>query len=164
MKSLITKFSQWLTAILLSALGFSACSDSKSEWDMPLMYGSPTVDYKTEGRVTDSENNPIPGLKIVLTEKPRNYSNIDNIVTQTLTTDAEGKFISEKILEPVNYFGTLTITDIDGEANGGEFKEQTVELWDLETTIDKSNQDDWYWGVVTFEANITMLKQEEGNE
>jgi hypothetical protein len=77
---------------------------------------------------------------------------------------AVAKFISEKILEPVNYFGTLTITDIDGEANGGEFKEQTVELKDLKKTIDKSNQDDWYWGVVTFEANITMLKQKDSNE
>lgn len=161
MKSLITKFSQWLTAILLGALGFSACSDLDNE--QFYMYGSPTVDYQTEGRVTDTENNPIQGLRVELTEHYHDDGEY-KVTTQTLTTDAEGKFISEKILEPVNYFGTLTITDIDGEANGGEFKEQTVELWDLETTIDKSNQDDWYWGVVTFEANITMLKQEEGNE
>lgn len=161
MKSLITKFSQWLTAILLGALGFSACSDLDNE--QYYMYGSPTVDYQTKGCVTDTENNPIQGLRIELTEHYHDDGEY-KVTTQTLTTDAEGKFISEKILEPVNYFGTLTITDIDGEANGGEFKEQTVELRDLKTTIDKSNQDDWYWGVVTFEANITMLKQEEGNE
>ena len=163
MKTSITKFSQWLTAILLGALGFSACSDSKSLWDIPLMYGSPTMDYQTKGCVTDTESNPIQGLRVELTEHYHDDGDY-KVTTQTLTTDAEGKFISEKILEPVNYFGTLTITDIDGEANGGEFKEQTVELKDLKKTIDKSNQDDWYWGVVTFEANITMLKQEEGNE
>ena len=133
------------------------------EWDIPLMYGSPTMDYQTKGCVTDTENNPIQGLRVELTE--HYHDDGDNkVTTQTLTTDAEGKFISEKILEPVNYFGTLTITDIDGEANGGEFKEQTVELKDLKKTIDKSNQDDWYWGVVTFEANITMQKQEDSNE
>lgn len=161
MKTSIAKFSQWLTAILLGALGFSACSDLEN--DQPDMYGTPTMDFQTKGCVTDTENNPIQGLRVELTE--HYYDDGDyKVTTQTLTTDAEGKFISEKILEPVNYFGTLTITDIDGKANGGEFKEQTVELKDLKKTIDKSNQDDWYWGVVTFEANITMLKQEEGNE
>lgn len=162
MKSRITKFSQWLTAILLSALGFSACSDSKSEWNTPLMYGSPTVDYQTEGRVTDSENNPIPGLKVVLTEKPRNYSNIDNIVTQTLTTDADGKFTSEITRGTDGYSGTLTITDIDQEENGGYFSEETISLDDVEssTKILKEGADI----ATTFHVNVSLERQESDGE
>ena len=162
MKSLITKFSQWMTAILLGALGFSACSESRPEWDIPLMYGSPTVDYQTEGRVTDSENNPIPGLKVVLTEKPRNYSNIDNIVTQTLTTDADGKFTSEITRGTDGYSGTLTITDIDQEENGGYFSEETISLDDVEssTKILKEGADI----ATTFHVNVSLERQEPDGE
>ena len=162
MKSRITKFSQWLTAILLSALGFSACSDSKSEWNTPLMYGSPTVDYQTEGRVTDSENNPIPGLKVVLTEKPRNYSNIDNIVTQTLTTDADGKFTSEITRGTDGYSGTLTITDIDQVEIGGYFSEETMSLDDVESSskILKEGADI----ATTFHVNVSLERQESDGE
>ena len=160
MKSRITKFSQWLTAILLSALGFSACSDLDNE--QRYMYGSPTVDYQTEGRVTDSENNPIPGLKIVLTEKPRNYSNIDNIVTQTLTTDADGKFTSEITRGTDGYSGTLTITDIDQEENGGYFSEETISLDDVEssTKILKEGADI----ATTFHVNVSLERQEPDGE
>ena len=158
MKTSITKFSQWLTAILLGALGFSACSDLEN--DQPDMYGTPTMDFQTKGCVTDTENNPIQGLRVVLTEK----YNSNKEATQTFTTDAEGKFTSEKVYSTIDYSGTLTITDTDGEANGGEFKEQTINLKDVKSTIDESAKDGWYWGVVTFEANITMLKQEDSNE
>ena len=67
MKSSISKLSKWLTAILLGALGFSACSDLDN--DQPDMYGTPTMDFQTKGCVTDTENNPIQGLRVVLTEK-----------------------------------------------------------------------------------------------
>lgn len=66
MKTSITKFSQGLTAILLGALGFSACSDLEN--DQPDMYGTPTMDFQTKGCVTDTENNPIQGLRVELTE------------------------------------------------------------------------------------------------
>lgn len=158
MKTSITKFSQWLTAILLGALGFSACSDLEN--DQPDMYGTPTMDFQTKGCVTDTENNPIQGLRVVLTEK----YNSNKEATQTFTTDAEGKFTSEKVYSTIDYYGTLTITDTDGEANGGEFKEQTINLKDVKSTLDESAKDGWYWGVVTFEANATMLKQEDSNE
>lgn len=158
MKTSITKFSQWLTAILLGALGFSACSDLEN--DQPDMYGTPTMDFQTKGCVTDTENNPIQGLRVVLTEK---YDS-NKEATQTFTTDAEGKFTSEKVYSRIGYSGTLTITDTDGEANGGEFKEQTINLKDVKSTLDESTKDGWYWGVVTFEANATMLKQEDSNE
>lgn len=158
MKTSITKFSQWLTAILLGALGFSACSDLEN--DQPDMYGTPTMDFQTKGCVTDTENNPIQGLRVVLTEK---YDS-NKEATQTFTTDAEGKFTSEKVYSGVGYSGTLTITDTDGEANGGEFKELTINLKDVKSTTDESTKDGWYWGVVTFEANATMQKQEDSNE
>ena len=59
MKAKLSNASQWILTAIISLLGFSGCS---KEEEIPLMHGSPTVDYKAEGCITDEAGNPIEGI------------------------------------------------------------------------------------------------------
>ena len=58
--------------ILLSALGFSACGeaaigdgttkDGGDSQEIPVMYGTPTIEFTVRGKVTDSEGVHIEGI------------------------------------------------------------------------------------------------------
>ena len=59
------KTNKWMTRLLsgaLVALGFTACDDENNgdyPDDYPLEYGSPSVEYRVKGTVTDEAGNPI---------------------------------------------------------------------------------------------------------
>ena len=60
MKTKLSQLTQWLLTTVIALLGFSSCDPL----DHPVMYGSPTADYKAEGVVTDEDGNPIEGIQI----------------------------------------------------------------------------------------------------
>ena len=55
----------------------------------------------------------------------------------------------------------LSVEDIDGAANGGEFEEQTIEL-DFSKVEAKGDKDAWYEGTKSLEKQIVM--QEKSDE
>ena len=55
----------------------------------------------------------------------------------------------------------LSVEDIDGTANGGEFEEQTIEL-DFSKVEAKGDKDAWYEGTKSLEKQIVM--QEKSDE
>ena len=91
---------------LLICLGFKsvvACHGTTEE------YGTPYAEYEVKGRVSDAEGTPIQGIRVSMGESQGRY--MDSVAV----TDAEGRF------HVIHQF-----TDIDGEAGGGLFDEQTV--------------------------------------
>ena len=50
----------------LVALGFTACDNETTDDVYPLEYGSPSVDYRVKGIVTDEAGNPIENIRVII--------------------------------------------------------------------------------------------------
>ena len=130
---------KWNVETLLSGalalLGFTGCSDIN---DAPDLYGTPSVDYRVLGTVTDTQGNPLEGIQVVM-DNPWIVSyldeggkeilpKVDTINMKTLPdmvyTDKKGQFSGLKTMAGSSYKLTVEFRDIDGEANGGEFKSE----------------------------------------
>jgi len=112
--------------LILLLLGFSGMFYSCYK------YGMPIATYEINGIVTDKKSKPIQDIRVV---RQTYYDSND-----TLYTNSEGKFYY-KYWDEVNQ-AYLTIEDIDGEANGGEFKpvELTVKFSDADRVNKKDNK------------------------
>lgn len=104
--------------ILSAAAGLTAMSCMALPFDME------SIDerdiYAIEGTVSDSNSNPIEYIMVTLDWGT-------GLEPDVLYTSSEGKF-KTNIPEPfigVESSVTLTLTDIDGEKNGGEFETLT---------------------------------------
>jgi putative lipoprotein (rSAM/lipoprotein system) len=106
MKKPIIKLFDKLILLLLGMSGiFYSC----------MKYGMPVDEFEIYGTVTDKEKNPIENIRVT------------NLDIKPLYTSADGKFRLKS--EELEYHSTLLkFEDIDGEANGGEFMTQEVEV------------------------------------
>lgn len=145
MKKIITKS--------LSILGFTlpvvGC--------VPVMYGSPSTTYEVKGKVLDNEGNPINGIKIALQDDATDPNPYEIAESQSLE-NGDYKISNTTFPRSKLY---LSVEDIDGAANGGEFEEQTIELdfSKVEATGDKG---EWHYGTKSLEKQIVM--QEKSDE
>ena len=116
----------------LALLGFAGCSNIN---DAPDLYGTPSVDYKIIGTVTDEQGKPLKDIQVIV-KNPNGWSYYDDntsreslppqVIPDTLYTDKDGKFTSNNVHAiSVSKF-TVEIQDIDGEANGGEFLQKQL--------------------------------------
>jgi len=127
---------KWNVEALLSGalalLGFTGCSDIN---DAPILYGTPSVDYRVLGTVTDEEGKPLEGIQVVM-ENPYAWYYYDEngkpieskrnpetgrMTPDTVYTNKDGKFTSYKTTGIGDSDLVVILQDIDGEANGGEF-------------------------------------------
>ena len=127
----MNKKKRWNVESLLSGalalLGFAGCSNIK---DAPDLYGTPSVDYKVIGTVTDEQGKPLKDIQVIV-KNPNGWSYYDDntsreslppqVIPDTLYTDKDGKFTSNNVHAIGISKFTVEIQDIDGEANGGEF-------------------------------------------
>ena len=116
---------------------------------VPVMYGSPSTTYEVKGKVLDNKGNPINGIKIALQDDatdPNPYEIADYKIRNTT-------FPRSKLY--------LSVEDIDGAENGGEFEEQTIEL-DFSKVEATGDKDEWYNGTKSLEKHIVM--QEKSDE
>jgi len=115
MKKTLIKFFDKIILLLLGLSGtFYAC----------YKYGMPVDEYELRGTVTDSSLTPIRDIRI-----------IDERERDTLYTDATGKFVINSWI--MGDMVRLKLEDIDGEANGGEFRPTTVNVKFTEKDIVK---------------------------
>lgn len=124
---------------------------------VPVMYGSPSTTYEVKGKVLDNEGNPINGIKIVLQDDATDPNPYEIAESQSLEN---GDYKIRNTTFPTNKL-YLSVEDVDGTANGGEFEEQTIELdfSKVEATGDKGA---WYEGTKSLEKQIVM--QEKSSE
>ena len=110
----------------LALLGFAGCSNIK---DAPDLYGTPSVDYKVLGTVTDEQGKPLKGIQVVVNDPnlgSYDESGTHQEIPDTLYTDKDGKFTSNNVHAIGISKFTVEIQDIDGEANGGEFLQKQL--------------------------------------
>ena len=138
---------KWNVEALLSGalalLGFTGCSDIN---DAPNLYGTPSVDYRVLGTVTDAQGTPLEGIQVVM-ENPYAWCYYDEsgkpieskrdlesgkMFPDTVYTDKNGKFISYKTAGSSDSKLMVKIQDVDGVANGGEFQSESFTKNELE--------------------------------
>ena len=132
----MNKKKRWNVESLLSGalalLGFAGCTNIN---DAPDLYGTPSVDYKIIGTVTDEQGKPLKDIQVIV-KNPNGWSYYDDntsreslppqVIPDTLYTDKDGKFTSNNVHAiSVSKF-TVEFQDIDGEANGGEFLQKQL--------------------------------------
>ena len=103
---------------LLICLGFKSLTACEVFYGTD-EYGTPYAEYEAKGRVSDSEGTPISGIKVSM--------GVEDYMDSVAVTDADGRFhvIHDTFPLDDNTFD-IQFTDIDGEAGGGLFEEQTV--------------------------------------
>lgn len=162
MKVKLNHWYNWMTGVLLSLLGFSSCS--KNEIDDPgndiCLYGTPTTHYIIKGKVTDTDGKPINGVKV---EANDTYGDRRRPLTESVYTDEKGEYSANGVGISSDGQGNIllevTFEDVDGEANGGTFANDTVRGKDM--TIEKVKDGDGAWNRGTYEitANKTMKRK-----
>lgn len=150
MKSEPVSFVNRILAAILVLLGFSACGEGKEPMEE---YGTPSVSYQIKGTVTDKDNAPIKGIKVVISDE-RKYDT-DDI---TVYTDADGKFTGPHTYSFSLYGQTVTFEDVDGEDNGGRFKSATLGIDDM-TAKKVEEGGHWYSGDYEVTADVKLEKE-----
>ena len=146
---------------MLSALGFSACSDIENgdkksdDWqDIPCMYGTPTTEFVVKGKVTDSAGVPIKGIVI----SSKGINSFDDGSGLSAVTADDGTFTTNKMRE-FGVLGTLIFTDTDGVANGGDFATLEVDIAKLPKSQTKEGDGAWNMGGYEVTADVKLRKK-----
>lgn len=157
-----------IVGAILTFLGFGGCSEVSKIIEPRAEYGMPHANYKIIGEVTTEEGNPIPGIKV-------KYSRLeytdDNGVKQYYQTE-DNEFLTDKdgkVNARANDWSTepreitITLEDIDGEANGGEFQAVVLSEEDLSIDFEKDKNGSWHQGdyTISFAAKLKSAASEE---
>ena len=166
----MNKKKRWNVESLLSGalalLGFAGCSNIK---DAPDLYGTPSVDYKVIGTVTDEQGKPLKDIQVIV-KNPNGWSYYDDntsreslppqVIPDTLYTDKDGKFTSNNVHAiSVSKF-TVEIQDIDGEANGGEFLQKQLTKNDFNEKRIKKGKG-FYKGEYEYSKTVQLKRKDK---
>ena len=122
--------------------------------DVPCMYGTPVVEFSVKGRVVDADANPIPNIEVT-------WGNMYDMYGKTVTAE-DGTFHYKN--EEIGFEMTdvvLTFTDVDGEANGGDFETEDVQVPLMQTDPGDGN---WDCGDYSAEDVVVVLDRKANAE
>ncbi|EPT32848.1 putative lipoprotein, rSAM/lipoprotein system [Bacteroidetes bacterium oral taxon 272 str. F0290] len=152
MKKVFKRYLTFFLSGILSLLGYSSCSSIGNGEDE---YGCPISDFILKGTVTDEQGSPIEGIQVV-----GKYQNEGGAMhpADTLYTDKNGNYLKKtKPMAPPKAIA-VTFTDIDGEAHGGTFKNDSTSNENIEIVRTKKGKG-WYSGEFTVTVNKALKKQ-----
>lgn len=150
-------FTNKILAGLLSLIGFSLAS-----CDIEEEYGCPYANYEIKGKVVDEGGNAIPGIQVSISQSPMEN---EYLRADTVISTPSGTFTSQP---PTYSFGgnvtfKITAKDIDGEANGGLFKDEETEVAFKKEDL-KGASGDWFYGSAQKNVTVTMRKEGTGDK
>ena len=156
------RFNRWYNVVLtalLSVLGFGCSSDEPEEYGTILVeYGTPYADYIFKGTVTDEAGTPVQGIKTSLKSVFDNDNEHYVFGLDSVETDVSGSY-------QLKYVGTqdrglkIIVEDIDGEANGGEFLSDTLDIDYNKAVQTKKSDEFWYEGAYDISQDIKLKKK-----
>lgn len=134
---------------ILGLLGFSACDNENTVE----MYGVPTVDFAVDGKVADSNGNPIEGIQVTCEED--GY--------ESVSTGEDGRFFFQRtgFGQGVPFTKNLQFRDVDGSENG-EFANEELSLTFTEEDRTEKDKGSWYNGA--FEKDGVEVSLDEKSE
>jgi putative lipoprotein (rSAM/lipoprotein system) len=144
---------------LLALLGFAGCDGSDPWGGGRVEYGTPHASFEIKGRVTDEAGKPIEDIKVIVQDAEWGDPEYPAGVG---ITDAGGYYNIDG-----SWFGddtlAISVEDIDGDKNGGEFAPETLEI-----NIEDENYvggESWNRGKVTKTADFELeLKPQEDED
>ena len=159
------RFYRWYNAVLtvlLSMLGYG-CSSSDDPLDMygtPVVeYGVPHADYIIKGRVTDEAGVAVQGIKTSLKQLNQTEGGTMAFGIDSIQTNELGAY-QLKYTGMWRVDNKLIVEDIDGEANGGEFLSDTLDLdYKKAVQIEKGDAR-WYDGVYEVTQDVKLKKKQ----
>ena len=156
------RFTRWYNATLttlLSMLGLGCSSDEPVMYGPYVpMYGVPATEFLYNGLVTDEAGTPVQGIKtsvkivIPLSDGKKEVYGQDSVLT-----DASGHY-QMRIMGAQNNETKLLVEDIDGEANGGEFQSDTLDI-DFEKMKIKEGEGQWNRDSYEISQDIKLKKK-----
>lgn len=146
-----------LIYFLMALLGFGAagCEESAAE------YGCPNVNFRVTARVVDEAGEPIEGIRVGIyhEEWDGGYA-CGDFENRTGYTDYQGCI--DAYGSPFSVPEKLVFEDVDGEANGGEFETQIIDVVGVEQTEEGSGH--WYGGAYEVHiGDVVMTLNEQDN-
>ena len=147
------RFNRWYNAVLtalLSIIGYGCSSSDDPEYIC--MYGTPHADYQFMGTVTDESGSAVMGIKVSAKNVYRRYDStlIETYGVDSTLTDSKGKYAVEGEAFLGEHILKLIAEDLDGEANGGNFMNDTIDIdFDNAKKVKEPDKDD-YWSDGTF--------------
>lgn len=145
-----------LLYLLLAMLGFGFSTSC-----VRCEYGTPHVNFRATARVVDKEGKPIEGIRVaILHESWDGEYYREDFEWRTGYTDYEGNI--DATASPFAVPKQLIVEDVDGEANGGEFESQIVDVVGFEQTENGSGN--WYDGAYKFDMGEVALEHKTANE
>ena len=159
------RFNRWYNAVLtalLSILGFGCSSEEPMDmYGPPVEYGTPQADFILKGTVTDEIGTPVQGLKTSLKEVYKHDLVTNTYGVDSIQTNESGNY-QLKLGKESNFFKEnvkLIVEDIDGEANGGEFLSDTLDI-DYNKAVKVGEGDQrWYEGTFEVVTDIKLKKK-----
>ena len=152
------RFNRWYNAVLtalLTLLGYG-CSSSSDDSDVE-MYGVLASYYVIQGSVTDEAGKPIQGIKTSLKHVIKELNYVVECY-DSVQTDVAGQYQLEfSGFHDPNL--KLIVEDIDGEANGGEFLSDTLDIDFDKAEKAKDGDGHWYEGVYNIPQDIKLKKK-----
>jgi len=153
------KIYHWYNALLsalLTMLGYGCTSENGMDmYGTPVEYGAPNVNYVFKGQVTDEAGKPVEGIKTSLKRIYPGY--YEGTIDSTLT-DTSGQYQVE-FNGLIGNEDKLIVEDIDGEANGGEFLSDTINVVNLDEEQVEPGDGRWYRGKYEIKADIKLKKK-----
>ncbi len=130
---------------LIAALGFGSvsCEESGFRGGNLDAYGVPHVDFHITTRVVDEEGTPINGIEVSMGSTAEDFTPIGQTDENGLYTLTLKEYPTREVMR---------FTDIDGEANGGEFMDKSV---NVRKVIQENDSVD---GVISID--VTLKKRE----
>lgn len=130
-----------LIYFLMTLLGFGAigCDSGMGMVE----YGCPNVNFRVTARVVDEAGKPIEGIRVgIYQERWDGGYECEDFEDRTGYTDYRGYIDARS--SPFSVPKKLLIEDVDGEANGGEFEHQIINVVDFTQT--EEGDGNWYGG------------------
>jgi len=150
MKVRINRWYNALVTALLSMLGISSCGGESGE--AACEYGTPYVDYQVKGIVTDEAGTPIKGIRVSVP-----YAGGESEAGLSTETDASGQYVLQEFTSYHN--DCIVFEDIDGDANGGQFLSETVDIEEMSKVQLEKGGEGWYGGKYEVTANMKLQKK-----
>ena len=157
------KFYRWYNAVLtvlLSMLGYGCSSDEPMDmYGTPVEYGAPHADYIVKGLVTDEAESPVQGIKTFLKQVDKTEAGTIIFGMDSIQTNETGGYQLEYTGLPQPGI-KLIVEDVDGEANGGEFLSDTLDVDLIKAVQTKEGDGRWYGGVYEITQDVKLKKKQ----
>lgn len=157
------KFNRWYNAVLtalLSMLGYG-CSSTEEPLDMygpPVEYGAPHAEFIIKGCVMDESGTPVQGIKTSLKTVFESNNIHYALGVDSVQSDVSGHY-QLKTTDRKSQYDKVIVEDIDGEANGGEFLSDTLDVDYNKAVKTKDGDGKWSLGIYEIIQDVKLKKK-----